>query len=186
MQNKEGEEPVKCLPLTGKIGDFLYHPRLDVDISEAQKFYIRPTATAAPSGPTVASGAAVASGPLAVEDDLATLEAEIAALEGQAAPVQAAPVQAVPVQAAPVQAAPVQAAPVKAKAKVIARHLPPETVMKKYEGTTYAFAPIKDANQVTTGFRMLDPKTGVHVGYASIKNGVPATPIDLLPNQAKK
>ena len=38
QENKDGS--FKCLPLRGKVGDFLYHPDLDTDISESASQYV--------------------------------------------------------------------------------------------------------------------------------------------------
>jgi len=38
QENKDGT--FKCLPLRGKVGDFLYHPDLDTDISESASQYV--------------------------------------------------------------------------------------------------------------------------------------------------
>jgi predicted NAD-dependent protein-ADP-ribosyltransferase YbiA (DUF1768 family) len=47
-ENKDGS--FKCLPLRGKIGDFMYHPNLEDDIREsASKFQAAPPAEAAPA-----------------------------------------------------------------------------------------------------------------------------------------
>ena len=49
-ENKDGS--FKCLPLRGKIGDFMYHPNLEDDIREsASKFQMAAVAPAAVAGP---------------------------------------------------------------------------------------------------------------------------------------
>ena len=51
QENKDGT--FKCLPLKGKVGDFLYHPDIDIDIRESASMYSvaekAPAAAAAPA-----------------------------------------------------------------------------------------------------------------------------------------
>jgi hypothetical protein len=50
LQNSDGS--FKCLPLEGKVGDFMYHPDLDIDVREsASKFKEGPAA--APAVPVI-------------------------------------------------------------------------------------------------------------------------------------
>ena len=58
QENKDGT--FKCLPLKGKVGDFLYHPDIDIDIRESASMYSvaekAPAAAAAVPAPTLPAG----------------------------------------------------------------------------------------------------------------------------------
>jgi hypothetical protein len=63
-ENKDGS--FKCLPLRGKIGDFMYHPNLEDDIREsASKFQAAAPAAAAPAAPAALAAAPAAAAPAA-------------------------------------------------------------------------------------------------------------------------
>jgi hypothetical protein len=62
QENKDGS--FKCLPLRGKVGDFMYHPSLDEDIREsASKYRVEGSAAGVAAAPAPAAAAPAATMP---------------------------------------------------------------------------------------------------------------------------
>jgi hypothetical protein len=158
-ENNVESDPVQCLGLEGAVGDFLFHPILEMDIAESESSFKGKAAVDA--APAEAADAAPAEEPEVAPRRMVAL-----------APPKPAPAAAKPAPA-----------PAAKPAAPVAKPLPPGTLKKAFKGKQYLMVPKPKADGTISGFELYDINdTSLKklLGISGAKGDQPAPPVEFM------